>query len=303
MRRAFLLGFRRQLIGDAQRPREQVEVDADQPLGRLAPHRVRDGGAHVAPLGDVARVAEALHQLRPRAGDAAGIPAELGRLAREAVARQRRDHHVEGILGAPAVGGRIRERIDDLEQLDHGSRPAVRDDHRHRVRVARLDVDEVDVHAVDLRHELRVGIQPGLGLPPVVVRRPVADELFERRELHALRPIPDELLGGPARGREAPAEVVDLGLGYAYGKGADRAVVARLERSGRRGKRGEDEQARQCSLLHESVPFSRRRRMRRPRGSYAPARPRTSRDGRHLHYPARGMAPYPIRGRRAISRG
>jgi len=38
----------------------------------LATHRVRDGGAHVAPLGDVTRVAEAPHQLRPRACDAAG---------------------------------------------------------------------------------------------------------------------------------------------------------------------------------------------------------------------------------------
>ena len=36
-------------------------------------------GADVAPLGDVARVAEAVHKLRPRADDAVGLPAELGR--------------------------------------------------------------------------------------------------------------------------------------------------------------------------------------------------------------------------------
>ena len=49
-------------------------------------------------------------------------------------------------------------------------------------------------------------------LAPVVVGRPVADELLERRELHALRPILDELLGGPAGRREAPAQVGEVGV-------------------------------------------------------------------------------------------
>ena len=34
-------------------------MDAEQPLGRLAAHRVGDEGAHVAALGDIAGVAEA----------------------------------------------------------------------------------------------------------------------------------------------------------------------------------------------------------------------------------------------------
>ena len=53
---------------------------AGQTLDRLAAHQVRDEGTDVASLGDVARIAEAAHQLRPRACDAAGLPAELGRL-------------------------------------------------------------------------------------------------------------------------------------------------------------------------------------------------------------------------------
>ena len=139
--------------------REQVDVDAEQPLGRLAPHRVRDVGAHVAALGDVARVAEALHQLRPRAGDAAGLPAELGRLAREAVARQGRQHQMECILGGAAVRGRVGQRADGLEQLDDRAGPAVRHDQRQRVLMPRPDVDEVDLHAVDLGRELRQRVQ------------------------------------------------------------------------------------------------------------------------------------------------
>ena len=67
VRRAFLLGLRRQLVGDADHRHEQVDVDAEQALGRLAGHRVGDGGPHVAALGDVAGVAEAAHQLRPGA--------------------------------------------------------------------------------------------------------------------------------------------------------------------------------------------------------------------------------------------
>ena len=61
---------------------------ADQTLDRLAAHEVRDEGTDVAALGDVAGVAEAMHQLRPRASGAAGVPAELGRLTGEPVTGQ-----------------------------------------------------------------------------------------------------------------------------------------------------------------------------------------------------------------------
>ncbi len=159
MRRAFLLGLRRQLVLETDRPGEQVDVDAEQPLGCLAAHRVRDGGAHVAPLGDVARVAEAVHQLRPRACDAAGLPAELGRLAREAVARQGRQHQVECVLGGAAVSGRVGQRADGLQQLDDRAGPAMRHDQRQRILMPRPDVDEVDVDPVDLGRELRQRVQ------------------------------------------------------------------------------------------------------------------------------------------------
>ena len=98
--------------GTRQRRHEQVGVDAEQPLGCLAAHRVGDAGAHVAALGDVAGVAEAAHQLRPGPRDAAEVPAELGRLAGEAVAGQGRQHEVERVLGAAAVRGRVGERAD-----------------------------------------------------------------------------------------------------------------------------------------------------------------------------------------------
>ena len=130
-------------------------MDADQPFGRLAAHRVGDRSAHVAALGDVAGVTEAVHQLGPGLPDAAGPPAELGWLAGEAVAGDRRQHEVERVLGASAVRRRIGERADRLEQLDDRARPAVGHDQRQRVVVLRLDVDEVDLDPVDLGRELR----------------------------------------------------------------------------------------------------------------------------------------------------
>jgi hypothetical protein len=78
-------------------------------------------------------------------------------------------------------------------------------DQRQCVLVLGADVDEVDLHAVDLGRELRQGIQPRFDAAEVVLARPVVGERLERRQLDALRAIVDELLGGPARRRDAPA--------------------------------------------------------------------------------------------------
>jgi hypothetical protein len=143
------------LIADCEHRREQVEVIADQTLDRLAAHQVRDEGTHVAALGDVAGVAEAVHQFRPRACGAAGVPAELGRLTGESVPGQGRQHQVECVLGVAAVSGRVGERADGLEQLDDRAGPTMRHDQRQRVLMLRPDVDEVDLDPVDLGRELR----------------------------------------------------------------------------------------------------------------------------------------------------
>jgi hypothetical protein len=96
----------------------------------------------------------------------------------------------------------IAEWADDVEHLDHGAGPAVRDDQRQRALVRRSDVDEVDFEAVDLGHELRQGVEPRLDPPEVLVGSPVARELLHGRQLHALRTIRDGLRFGQARGRD-----------------------------------------------------------------------------------------------------
>src|SRR5262249_30895308 len=108
------------------------------------------------------------------------------------------------------VRGWVGERADDPEQLDDRAGPAVRDDQWQRVLVPRLHMDEVDGDPVDLRLELREGVQPRLNPPEVVLGVPVARERLQRYQLHALRPIVDELLAGPARRGDAAPQFGDL---------------------------------------------------------------------------------------------
>ena len=86
---------------------------------------------------------------------------------------------------------------------------------------SRPDVDEVDLHAVDLGRELRQRVQLRLGLAPVVLGRPVAGERLKRRQLHALRPIVDELLAGPARRGDAATQLGELLIGNVDVEGTD----------------------------------------------------------------------------------
>ena len=120
---------------------------------------------------------------------------------------------MERLLGAPAVRGRVGQRADRVEQLDHRARPAVGHDQRQRVLVRRGDVDEVDLHAVDLGDELRQLVQPRLDAPEVVLVQPVAGKRLRRGELHTLRPVVDQLLARPARRGDTPTQIADEGLG------------------------------------------------------------------------------------------
>src|SRR5271165_3695684 len=87
-------------------------------------------------------------------------------------------------------------------------------------------MDEMDVQAIDLRDEVREGVQLGLALGPVVVGAPVARELLNRRERHTLRIVRNRLPLGPPRGEYASAQLAELGLGKAHLKRTNRGWVA-----------------------------------------------------------------------------
>lgn len=140
--------------------------------------------------------------------------------------------HIRGVAHVTAVRRGIGERLDELDLLEDGARPSVRDEERHRVGVARPDVDVVDAEPVDLRLELREGVQLRLGPPPVVPGAPVADELLEVREPRALRRVRHGFLLGPAGRRDAPPQVGGRLVRNPDAEGADRGV---RRRGGRRG--------------------------------------------------------------------
>ena len=127
------------------------------------------------------------------------------------------------------VRGRVRQRPDGVDHLDHGAGPAMGHDQRQRVLMRRLDVDEVDVDAIDLADELR---EPHPGAPRSARSR--------TRPASNARGLAASPAGHPAIGRrqllarptcraDAFAKFVELLLGNVDLEGADvggRRVVA-----------------------------------------------------------------------------
>jgi hypothetical protein len=135
----------------------------------------------------VTLVAEAVHQRGPGRGGPLGAPAPAGERGRERESGQRRDHQVERVRRVGAVGSRVGQRADHIEELDDRARPAMGQDQRERVRLGRPDVQEVDVLAVDLGDELRVLVQPGLGRTPVKAVPPVPGQPADFGQRHPVR--------------------------------------------------------------------------------------------------------------------
>jgi hypothetical protein len=107
----------------------------------------------------------------------------------------------------------IGQRVDDLELLDDRAGPSVRDDERQGIFMFRAHVNEMNVQPIDRGDELRQGLELRLHLPPVVICLPIAREHLNRLELYALRLISNGLLFGPARGRDARTQRLEVRLG------------------------------------------------------------------------------------------
>src|SRR3954464_4057839 len=108
--------------------------------------------------------------------------------------------------------------------------------------MTRTDVDEVDVHPVDIGDELRKRVQLRFRLPPVVAFAPVPDELPQPVQRHALRLI--GFLVRPPCGGDAAAEVLERRLRHLSFEGQYRVIFGRLgvARGGKDAK-----SKRQCS--------------------------------------------------------
>jgi len=197
-------------------------MDAQELRRRLLRHGIDHRASPVTALGGELCVTEALHKDDPGSRDPGRIPAGRGRLGGKSVTRQRRNHEVERVGDIGAVGGGVRERIDDFQLLDHRSGPSMGDDERHRVGMLRAHMDEMNVQPVDLGDELRQGIQPCFARAPIVVRTPRPHELLDRRDRQALRVIRDRFAVRPARRSDTPSQVHEICFGKAHPKGANR---------------------------------------------------------------------------------
>ena len=162
----------------------QVDVQAKGAVGSELGHVGGDDRPPVPALDAVAPVAEPVGDLSEGGGDPPGVPARLRGRAGEPVAGQRRYHQVERVGRI----GRVGQRVDHVEKLDHGTRPAVGQEQRDGRPVAGPNVQAVDPLAIDGRDELLVAVQAGLVDPPVVGVKPVADDLPEMVQGHALLP-------------------------------------------------------------------------------------------------------------------
>ena len=160
--------------GRVRRRQRRDQVDPRDVARVLAADAGADAGSPVAALRAVAPVAEPGHQLRPGGGDPLDAPTRPRGLPAETVARQRRAHHVERVGRGAAMGDRVGQRPDHLQELHHRARPAVRHDQRQRALMGRAYVDEADRQPVDLGAEVAQCVEPRLGHAPVVAVRPVA---------------------------------------------------------------------------------------------------------------------------------
>jgi hypothetical protein len=168
-------------------------------------------------------------------------------MARETIARERRDHDVERVVRSAAEICRLRERSDELDLLEDRARPTVGHDQWKRTGLRRLGMDEMDVDAVDVGDELPVPIQCRLRLAPVVPVCPVRHQLLELGAPSALRAIRDGLLVGPSRAPDTPPKLIEFALWHSDREGTERCVPGRLGgRCSRRYRAGVRLRRRRC---------------------------------------------------------
>ena len=172
-----------------------------------------DEAAPVAALGQIGLVAElAGHQgvEDPRRGPLAQRPSGL---AREAEARQRRDHEVEGVGRVAAVARGEGQGFDGLPELEMAARPAVGDQQRALALRLADHVDEVDVEVLDRGGELREAVEVGLGGADVEAVGPVGAEGLQKIDVAAIGPAAAFRGGWELIGADLAQDLVDLVAG------------------------------------------------------------------------------------------
>src|ERR1700674_1654470 len=138
---------------------------------------------------------------------------------------------MESVRCACAMRRGIGQWIDDLQLLDDGAGPPVRDDEWQRIFMLRTHVNEMNIEPIDLGDEIWQRVQFRLALAPIVIYPPIARELLHRRKLHALRFVGDRFPLGPIRSLYTPAQLPEFRLRNIPPKRTNRSLVGGLPAS------------------------------------------------------------------------
>src|SRR5258708_1214756 len=102
---------------------DHVQVDADQMLWVGIPQARGDRAAPIASLRSEALIAQFVaHQAHEELRDTSNVHASFVRALREAIAGQRGDHDVKGVLLGAAMTDWIAERLEYLVNFEQGAR-------------------------------------------------------------------------------------------------------------------------------------------------------------------------------------
>ena len=80
---------------------------------------------------------------------------------------------MERIRSRTAISSRISQRFNNLQHLDEGAGPSVRENDGQGILMLGTNVNEVNIQPIDLSQEVRQGIQLRFELAPVVIRGPI----------------------------------------------------------------------------------------------------------------------------------
>ena len=83
---------------------------------------------------------------------------------------------------------------------------------------------EVDVEPVQCRHRLRVAVQQGFARAPVIALGPVAAQVLQPGQRHALTPVVDGFRLGPTGVAQAQPQVVQHGVVNVDAVGAEQVA-------------------------------------------------------------------------------
>ena len=286
-----LVGAERRGLEIEARPQpHHVEMDAEHArvvlLRMIEGQPRRDDGAPVATLDAIGPVVVELlgDELVPEAGDGARPDRARGavgadRRTGEAIAGQRGHDHVEGVEWIAAMIFGVGEDVDEVQELDDRSRPAVGYDQRqgarrildHRAGLA----DEVEPLRTDIDQVIGPPVDLFLAALPVVAMAPVVDQFGQEGGIGARgpgAPVLDRRWRAPATQAlveidQRPFGNVDLeGLGSLIARvgHADRRS-AELTLPANRSSAGRAQRHRGPAPSRRRLPACRSRRARRRR--------------------------------------